>query len=102
MRRYQDRRHQQPRASTGNIAVRPARGLHAQVARRLAQVARRFSASTTVHDGRGQRANARSLFELLLLGVMSGEAVTVECVGDDAEAAFDAIADVLGQEEVGS
>lgn len=102
MRRHDDRRHQPPRTSTGNIAVRPAHGLHARVAQRLTTATRRFRASITIFDRSGHRADAQSLFELLLLGVMCGEAVTVECVGDDAEAAFTAVASVLGQEDVDS
>lgn len=91
-----------PIESTGQVKVRAPYGLSATVARSVVEAARRFQASTTLtaYDGRGRghRADGRNLLELLLLGAVRGEAVTLECVGDDAPAAYQAIAAVLGQE----
>lgn len=86
----------------GQVRLRGPHGLSATVARSVVAAARGFHASTTVtaYDagGRGHRADGRNLLELLLLGAGRGEAVTLECVGDDALAAYEAIAAVLGQE----
>jgi phosphotransferase system HPr (HPr) family protein len=86
--------------TTGRVKVRAAHGLSATVARSVVEAARRFGAraALTAYDGRGRghRADGRNLLELLLLGAGRGDCVTVECVGDDADAAFEAIAAVLG------
>lgn len=86
--------------SSGEITISAREGLHAHFARRVTEVARGFRSSVTLVDGRGRRANAHSLLELLLLGACYGSSVQVSCVGDDADTAFAAIADVLGQEAV--
>lgn len=87
--------------SAGEVKVRAPYGLSATVARSVVEVARGFEATTTLiaYDGRGRghRADARNLLELLLLGAGRGEAVLLQCVGDDASAAYEAIAAVLGQ-----
>lgn len=87
--------------SAGEVKVRAPFGLSATVARSVVEVARGFRAAIilTAYDGRGRghRADARNLLELLLLGAGRGEAVTVQCVGDDAPAAYEAVVAVLGQ-----
>lgn len=92
--------------STGEVKVRAPHGLSASVARSVVEAARGFRASATLtaYDGRGRghRADGRNLLELLLLGAGSGEPVTLQCVGADARAAFEAIAAVLGQRHEGS
>ena len=84
----------------GEVKVRAPHGLSATVARSVVEVARGFAAATTLtaYDGRGRghRADARNLLELLLLGAGRGEVLTLLCVGDDASAAYEAIAAVLG------
>lgn len=61
-------------------------------------IIRRDERSRSEFDGRGRghRADARNLLELLLLGAGPGEVLTLLCVGDDASAAYEAIAAVLG------
>ena len=92
--------------SAGEVKVRATHGLSATVARSVVEVARGFRAATTLtaYDGRGRghRADARNLLELLLLGAGRGEALTLQCVGDDAPAAYEAIAAVLGRPQEGS
>jgi phosphotransferase system HPr (HPr) family protein len=97
MQRSEDRNHWQSEA-TGDLKIRAERGLHAPLARRLAAVARGFEASATLRDRSGRVADARSLFELLLLEATCGDAVTLQCIGTDADGAFTAIAAVLTQE----
>lgn len=91
--------------SAGEVKVRAPFGLSATVARSVVEVARGFRAAATLtaYDGRGRghRADARNLLELLLLGAGRGEAVTLQCIGDDARAAYEAIAAALGQPHEG-
>lgn len=82
--------------STGEVMITAPHGLHANFARRVAEVARRFRASATLEDRHGHRADARNLLQLLLLGAACGTAIDLHVVGDDADIALAAIADVLG------
>jgi phosphotransferase system HPr (HPr) family protein len=100
MRSNEERNHWQTNESTGVVKIRAQQGLHALLARRVAEAARGFQSSVLLDDGSGHRADARNLLELLLLGVRRGDAVTLRCVGTDADAAFVAIAAVLAQGEV--
>lgn len=86
--------------SAGEVKISSPQGIHAHFARRVTEVARGYKSSAMLVDGHGRRANVHSLFELLLLGVCYGSSVQLHCVGDDADTAFAAIADVLGQDEV--
>jgi phosphotransferase system HPr (HPr) family protein len=97
MRTNEEPNHWQTTESTGVVKVRAEQGLHALLARRVAEVARGFQSSVILDDGSGHRADARNLLELLLLGVRRGDAVTLRCVGADADAAFVALAAVLAQ-----
>jgi phosphotransferase system HPr (HPr) family protein len=89
--------------SKGEVKVRAAFGLSATVARAVVATARRYAASisVTAYDGlgRGHRADGRNLLGLLLLGAGRDDTVTLECIGADAAAAFEAIAAVLGPRE---
>lgn len=100
MRSWFFKRRPQLPESSGEVRISAPEGLHAGFARRVTEVARGFRSSVTLVDGRGRRANAHSMLELLLLGACYGSAVQVSCVGDDADTAFAAVADVLAREAV--
>jgi len=89
--------------SRGEVKVRAAHGLSATVARAVVSAARdaRASVTLTAYDGRGRghRADGRNLLELLLLGAGRGDTITLECVGQDAPAAFEAVAAALGRDD---
>jgi phosphotransferase system HPr (HPr) family protein len=70
-------------------------GLSTERARRIASHVRQFQCTATLANDRGEVADARNLFELLLLGAGPGSSVTVRCVGSDARAAYEAIAGIL-------
>lgn len=70
------------------------RGLHARAARKFVETAARFEAEVWVsHDG--QRVRADSIMELLMLAAASGCAIEVDALGPDAEAAADALAELV-------
>lgn len=87
--------HSDPTKAIGEIIVGVAAGLSSGPARQITGQARRFKCTATLTNGRGEVADARSLFELLSLGAGAGERVTIRCVGVDARAAYEAIANVL-------
>ncbi len=103
MRTFEEKRQESIRRLSGPVRVRAPHGLSATVARAVVEEARRHRASATLtaEAGRGQRADGRSVLELLLLEAARDEAITLECVGDDAQAAFEGIAAVLGHAHEG-
>lgn len=69
-------------------------GLHARAASRLVQTASRFDAGVQlVRDG--QRVNAKSIMGVLMLAAPCGTELVIEADGDDAEAAADALAELV-------
>lgn len=84
-----------PGKAIGDVIVGVEAGLSSGPARQISGQARRFHCTATLANGRGKVADARSLFELLSLGAASGERVTIRCLGSDAHAAYEAIAEAL-------
>ncbi len=67
-----------------------AKGLHVRAATMIAQLAATFSATITIEHA-GERANAKSVMNLLLLTAPMGASVRIEASGDDAQEALDGI-----------
>ena len=76
------------------LTIVNSKGLHVRAATILAQTASRFDAVVTVEHA-GERANGKSIMNLLLLTASQGTRVQVTTEGDDAEAAIAAIADLV-------
>ena len=70
------------------------RGLHARASAKFVQTVERFSAAVTVTRG-GETVGGRSIMGLLTLGAAKGTSIAVVAVGDDGQAALDAIAALL-------
>lgn len=72
------------------IAVMHPSGLHARPAAAFVRTAGRFrSAIRVAHAGR--EADAKSILEVLTLGVRAGATVDVEAEGDDAREAVESL-----------
>lgn len=65
-------------------------GLHARPASLFVQEANKFSSDITIYL-EDEEADAKSILDLLLLGVSQGSTVTVRAEGEDAEAALVAL-----------
>lgn len=89
------------RPATGTVTLGVAPGIHARLARELAEVAGRFQSTATLHDQQGRGADVRSLLQVLLLEARHGDALMLRCAGTDADEAFAAIAAVLTRRAVG-
>ncbi len=81
-------------------------GLHARASTRLAQVAQKFDSDITVAresvNGQGEPVrsepvNAKSVLGILSLGAECGDSVLVRATGGDAEAALEALKDLIEQ-----
>lgn len=69
-------------------------GLHARAAARLVQTANRFKADLTVTKD-GEEVNGKSIMGLLLLAAPMGSLLRVTLTGEDAEAALQAIGELI-------
>ncbi len=69
-------------------------GLHARAATQLVQLANQFDANVTLHKG-DKEANANSVLGLMMLESHQGEQVNVVSEGSDAQAAMDAIENLI-------
>jgi phosphocarrier protein len=71
-----------------------ALGLHLRAAGEFANLARAFHSEVRVYCN-GKEASGRSILELILLAAESGTLVEIEASGPDAEAAIDALAELI-------
>lgn len=78
------------------LTIVNARGLHARAAAKLVKTAAQFDAEVTIcHDG--QTVSATSVMDLLLLAAAKGATIVVQASGPDAEAALNAITDLVAK-----
>ena len=76
------------------VEITNAKGLHVRAATVLAQVASGFRSEVTLEHS-GERANGKSVMNLLLLTAARGTRVRLMCEGDDAELALAALIDTI-------
>ena len=76
------------------IIVRCESGLHNKQATYFVQKANEFGCSIWVESG-SRRMNAKSLLGIMSLGIVTGTTVTLSAVGNDAEAAVNALEALL-------
>jgi phosphocarrier protein FPr len=86
----------EPEVSGPGRAVRIANpsGLHARPAAEIVERMLDFDADVTIVAG-DRRANAASITQLIALGASVGDEVIISAAGDDADAATDAVLEVL-------
>lgn len=70
------------------------KGLHARATAKFVQTAGRFSSDITVTRG-DETVGGSSIMGILTLGAGIGTTITVAAVGEDAEAAVQALADLV-------
>ena len=80
------------------IVVRCESGLHNRQATYFVQKANEFESSIYLESG-SRRMNAKSLLGIMSLGIGTGATVSLSAVGNDAEAAVNAL-EVLLQRDV--
>ena len=68
-----------------------SRGLHARASRKLAELALNYDTTRIVVRREDEEADARSLMDLMMLGVGVGQEIEVEARGPDAEDALAAV-----------
>ena len=77
-------------ALTEEMIINNRLGMHLRPAQQLVQVVLKFQCDVHIHKD-GQRVNAKSIMGLLTLAAAKGTKIVVECEGDDAQSALDAV-----------
>ena len=70
-------------------------GLHARAASKVVDVAKNFAAKITLTNGSGGEADAKRIMSLLLLGAPIDSEVILRVEGEDENAAFDALTELI-------
>ena len=83
-----------PMQISKTVIIENKLGLHARAATKLAQLAQTFTAEVTITQAE-KSANADSVMALLMLASNQGKEVTISAQGDDAQAAVDAISELI-------
>jgi phosphocarrier protein len=78
-----------------NAEITNKLGLHARASAKLTQAASAFACEIWITRN-GRRVNAKSIMGVMMLAAGKGSTVTVEAEGADAQAALDAILQLIG------
>jgi phosphocarrier protein HPr len=76
------------------VTISNPQGFHMRPMAAFAQVASRFESSVKV-SREGQSVNGKSILDLMLLAATQGTELTLEVAGPDAQAALDALVNLL-------
>ncbi len=89
-------------ALTRELPILNKRGLHARASAKFVQTVERFDAELTVTRN-GESVGGTSIMGLMMLSAGIGTSITVTATGPQAQAALDAVAELLadkfGEEE---
>ncbi len=81
-------------AAEKNIIISNPQGLHARPAELFARLAIQFDSTIEVIRD-DQRVDAKSILHVLTLGATQGTELTLQAQGDDAEAALEALVQLV-------
>ena len=76
------------------MVMKNRQGLHMRLAAEVSRMVHQFDSEIHIIKSDGF-ASARSIFDLLILGVMQGDVVKLSATGHDAREALDALQDFL-------
>lgn len=80
------------------VVVVPEAGLHARPAAKFVKTAKGYSSDIVVIKD-GAEVNAKSSLRLMTLGAKHGDKITIRANGEDEDAAVDALAALISEEE---
>ena len=78
--------------------VGPEAGLHARPAAMFVKKAKQFDSDIRVIK-EGREANAKSTLKIMTLGAKKDDRILIRAEGEDAEAAVDALVELISAEE---
>ena len=76
------------------LTIKNKLGIHARPAAQFVKTASKFSSEISVEKD-GEEVDGKSIMGLMMLAAGHGSAILVSAEGDDAEAALDAIEDLV-------
>ena len=76
------------------VAIVNPQGLHARPAHQIVKTATQFKSSVKIVKGK-ESSDAKSILDLLILNAASGTKLRLEASGEDAQAAIDALAQLV-------
>lgn len=77
-----------------NVFICNKKGLHARAASRLVQVANDYRAEVRLLFG-DKEADGKNIMSVMMLAASMGTSIELEAEGDDAEAALDALVQLI-------
>jgi phosphocarrier protein HPr len=83
-----------PGAVSRELPIINKRGLHARASAKFVQMVERFNAEVWVTRG-GETVGGTSIMGLMMLSAAPGTSIVVSAAGPEAQAALDAIADLI-------
>jgi phosphocarrier protein HPr len=83
-----------PGAVSRELPIINKRGLHARASAKFVQMVERFNAEVWVTRG-GETVGGTSIMGLMMLSAAPGTCIVVSAAGPEAQAALDAIADLV-------
>src|ERR1700754_540919 len=83
-----------PGAVSGELPIINKRGLHARASAKFVQMVERFNAEVWVTRG-SETVGGTSIMGLMMLSAGPGTTITVSAIGPDAEAAINAITELV-------
>lgn len=84
-----------PGAVSRELQIINKRGLHARASAKFVQMVERFNAEVWVTKG-GETVGGTSIMGLMMLSAGPGTSIVVSAIGPDAQAAIDAIGELVG------
>ena len=84
-----------PGAVSRELRIINKRGLHARASAKFVQMVERFNAEVWVTKG-GETVGGTSIMGLMMLSAGPGTSIVVSAIGPDAQAAIDAIGELVG------
>jgi phosphocarrier protein len=79
-----------------DLAIRNRLGLHARAAAKFVQTASRFQSEIKIRKN-GEEVDGKSILGLLLLAASQGTLITIAVSGEDEDAAFAAVEDLIAR-----
>ena len=83
------------------VAVVNPQGLHARAATLIAETVRRFDARVVLLKG-SEEADGHDVLQILSLGAAQGESLDLRAIGREAEAAVDALTQLITEDLIES
>src|SRR5690625_3974915 len=89
-----DREREEKASGSRRVVIRNQKGLHARAAARFVKLAGGFTADITVKR-RDQQVSGSSIMGLMMLAAGPGSEIELRAEGSQAEAALDALVDLI-------